>query len=151
MNPAMKPETEKKPQEPVESPADPANLEYAQRQTELALEHLRDQIAKDRPELLDRLGWSKDDARRFLERWEQMRQAAMQKGPDGDAARKQFHDALQSLGLRPRGSELRRGNVTTDRGESLRDAGRLTPPPEWAEQFREYTRGVAGGEKKSTP
>ena len=51
-----------KPAEPNDTPADEANLEYARQQTELALEHLRDQLAKEKPALLDRLGWTKDEA-----------------------------------------------------------------------------------------
>ena len=36
-----------------------------------------------------------------------MKRAAAEKGPEGDAAEKQFDDAIGSLGLRPRGTELR--------------------------------------------
>lgn len=136
------------PPEPIETGADQANLEYAQRQSALALEHLRDQLAKEKPNLLDRLGWTKDDAQRFIERWEQMQRAAAQKGPDGDAARKHLNDALRSLGLRPRGAELRHGGIKIDEPENLRDAGQFAPPPDWAEQFREYTRGVSEGDRK---
>jgi len=137
------------PPPPAQTAADEANLEYARRQTTLALEHLRDQLAKEKAPLLDRLGWSKDDARRFLDRWEQMRQAAAEKGQTGQSARQRFDDALQSLGLRPRSSELRPGGITPDRPQNLHDAGRFAPPPDWAEQFRQYTRGVAGEERKS--
>lgn len=137
-----------KPPDPIDTPTDEANLNYARRQTELALEHLRDQLAKEKPHLLDRLGWTKDDARRFIERWEEMKRAAAEPGPRGEAARRQFDDALRSLGLRPRGSELRGGGVAKDRPAKLHYAGRFAPPPEWSEQFRAYTRGVAGGEEK---
>lgn len=130
--------------EAAESEADAANLEFARRQTELALEHLRDQLAKEKPELLERLGWTKDDARRFLERWQGMRQAAEEKGATGETAKQRFNNAIKSLGLRPQGTELRHGGVTRDPPESLRDAGRFTAPPDWAEQLRAYTRGVAG-------
>ena len=78
------------PPEPVDTAAEEANLDYARRQTDLALEHLRDQVAKDRTELLDRLGWTKDDAQRFLDRWEQMKQAAAKQGAAGEAARKEL-------------------------------------------------------------
>ncbi len=33
--------------------------------------------------------------------------------------------------------------MKSDRIRDLRDAGRFAPPEDWAEQFREYTRGVA--------
>jgi len=127
--------------------ADEANLEYARRQTELALEYLREQLALENPPLLERLGWSKEEARRFLERWEAMRRAASDKGPVGQAARKQLDEALFSLGLRPRGTELRHGGVAPDRPDKLREHGRFAPPPDWAEQFRAYTRGIAGADR----
>lgn len=134
--------------ESVDSEAEQANLEYAQRQTALALEYLRDQLAKDKPEVLDRLGWTREDAKHFIARWDEMQRAAAQKGSAGDAARKHLSDTLRSLGLRPRGTELRRGGLKADQPENLRDAGRFAPPPDWAEQFREYTKGVSGGERK---
>ncbi len=135
------------PPEPADNLADEASLDYSRRQTELALEHLRDQLAKEKPELLEKLGWTKDDARRFLERWEQMRASAGEKGANSEVARKRFEDALRSLGLRPRGAELKHGGVTTDKPQQQRDASRFVPPPDWAEQFREYTKGVAGEQR----
>ena len=98
--------------------------------------------------LLERLGWSKDDARRFLERWEQMRESAGEKGTNSEVARKRFEDALRSLGLRPRGAELKHGSIEADKPQQQRDASRFAPPPDWAEQFREYTRGVAGEKRE---
>ncbi len=136
--------------EAKESTADEANLEYARRQTELALEHLRDQMAKDKPRLLDRLGWTKEDARRFLERWEGMKRAAAEKGEASDAARRQFKDALQSLGLRPRGTELQHGGVR-EQPQDARDTRRVGPPPDWADQFRAYSRGIAEPERRREP
>ena len=135
------------PDKPTDTGPDNTNIDYARRQTELALEHLRDQLAKEKPELLDKLGWTKDDARRFLDRWEQMRRAAEQKGPEGEQAKRQFDEALKSLGL-GRGTELKHGGVATDSPETQRDAGRSTPPPDWADHLRAYTRGVAGEEPK---
>jgi hypothetical protein len=128
---------------PIETPADPANLAYAEKQTELALEHLRDQLAKEKHGLLDRLGWTKEDAKQFLDRWEGMRREAKQQGPKGEEARKRLNETLQSLGLRPRGTTIGRGAVPADQQQNLRDAGRFAAPPEWAEQYRDYTRGIA--------
>ncbi len=76
------------PPEAADAEADSANLEYARRQSALALEHLRDQLAKEKPDLLDRLGWSKEDARRFLDRWEAMQQSAAENGAAGTAAKR---------------------------------------------------------------
>ena len=128
---------------PKQPAADEANLDYARKQTDLALEHLREQTARDNSELLDELGWSRQDAARFLERWEQMKRAAGQQGAEGQAAKKSLQEAIKSLGLRPHGTQLQ-GQRAGDQLRSLRDAGRFDPPAEWAEQVREYSRGVAG-------
>jgi hypothetical protein len=102
-------------------------------------------MAKDKPELLDKLGWSRQDAERFLKRWEQWKQAAGQQGPEGQAAKKSLDEAIKSLGLRPHGTVLRGGQTKHDQLDNLRDAGRSDPPGDWAEQVHEYTRGVATG------
>jgi hypothetical protein len=123
---------------------DQANLEFARKQTNLALEHLKDQLDKDRRDLLQRLGWSPDDARRFLAKWEKMQQATADKGPQGKAAQKQLDDALRALGLRWRGTELRGGGTSRDKLGGLRENARFKPPAEWAEQVGDYHRTVAG-------
>jgi hypothetical protein len=133
---------------PGDSEADEANLEYARRQTTLALEHLHDQLAKEKPPLLERLGWTKDDARQFLARWQEMQRAAAEKGELGDSARKQLKEALKSLGLRPRGTELRGGGTKPEEPQNLRTPGRFPPPPDVAELLRAYTRGVANGDRR---
>ncbi|MGD0384161.1 MAG: hypothetical protein ABSA77_11610, partial [Thermoguttaceae bacterium] len=130
------------------SAADAVNLDYARKQTILALEHLEDQLAKDRPELLERLGWTREQAQRFIDRWQQLSDAADEKGPRGEAAKKQLDDALKSLGLRPGTTVIKHGGAKTDQIQDLRDSGRFKPPLEWAEQFREYTRGVANQGKE---
>jgi hypothetical protein len=134
--------------EAQESAADAINLDYARKQTELALEHLEDQLAKDKPELLEQLGWTREQAQRFLDRWQQLRQAADEKGPRGEAAKRQLDDALKSLGLRPGTTYIQHGGIKADQMRDMRDSGRFAPPPDWAEQFREYTRGVANQGKE---
>jgi hypothetical protein len=138
---------------PVDSPppggtksvADDPNLEYARKQTDLALEYLRDQMAKEKSGLLDQLGWSREDADQFLRRWEAMKRAAAEQGPQGVAARKQLDEAIKSLGLRPRSTKLHGGVQKDNKVDNLRDAGRSEPPGDWADQVHEYLRGVATG------
>lgn len=136
-----------KPPPAVERPGDPYNREFAEKQTTLALEYLKDQLAKEKPDqtLLDQLGWNRQDLAKFVTRWESMRRAAAEPGPSGDAAKKQFGEALKSLGLRPGGTVLRGGQTSRDRMRNLNEPGRFDPPPEWSELLRAYNRGVAGG------
>ena len=129
----------------AEPGADEGNLEFARKQTNLALEHLKDQMNKDKSEVLERLGWTPDDARRFFEKWEQMQRSAREPGPNQKAAKRQLDDALKSLGLRPRGTEIRGATTTRDKLGGLRENIRFTPPAEWAEHVKEYQRSVASG------
>ena len=88
-NPNPQPETAPPP--PAEEPGgDAANLEYARKQSELALRHLEDEAGKDKSELLDSLGWSKEDAKRFLDRWQQLRRDARDSGPKGKEAKRNW-------------------------------------------------------------
>jgi len=125
------------------APEDP-NLEYAKKQTTLALEYLADQLAKEKPEVLQRLGWDRAYAENFLRQWEQMRKAAGQPGPQGDAAKQDLEMALKSLGLRPPKSEVRSGQAPRDKLQQLQGADRIPPPLEWMDQFRAYSEGVGG-------
>ncbi|MEX2122020.1 MAG: hypothetical protein WD847_20740 [Pirellulales bacterium] len=124
---------------------DEANLEYSRKATELALEHLKDQLAKEKPdqELLDELRWTRDDIEKFVERWEQLKREANEPGDEGKAARDRLDETLRSLGLRPRGTSLEGGRVRDDRGRKLRESRRSSAPAEYAEQAREYQKGTA--------
>jgi collagen type III alpha len=141
----------KQPENPSPTNASPGgeepNLEFARKQTELALEHLKDQMAKEKPDLLDRLGWTQDEAKRFLDKWEQMMRDAQQNNTRGKAAKNDLEEALKSLGLRPQSTELRGGQTGRDQSGGLREAGRFSPSAEWADQIRAYQKGVAEGGK----
>ena len=121
------------------------NLEYAQEQTDLALEHLRDQLAKQQPdpELLDRLGWSREELAEFARRWQQMKRSAKARGARGEEARHDLTEALRSLGLRPGGTQLDGKNIRTDQ-LMQRESRRIEAPADWSELYRAYSRGVAG-------
>lgn len=126
-------------------PGEKANLEYARQATDLALEQLRHQ--KDNPdrELLDELGWTKEELQSFLERWQQMQRGAK----TGDPAQRQELDrALRSLGLRPDGDKRRAGGAADDSQRGLRDAGqRSLPPPQYQEQFNAFIKGASRAEE----
>ena len=71
-----------RPFSPTDDAAEKANLEYARKATDLALAHLKNELAKDRPdpELLNRLGWTRGDLEKFVKRWEQLRGPAQAGG-----------------------------------------------------------------------
>lgn len=138
-----------KPWQPGVDRAADANLEYTRKATDLALEHLKDQLAdgQDDSELLKQLGWTREEADAFIQRWEAMRGQSQAPGPKGDAARRELDETLRSLGLRPRGSALRSGGKADDRAAGLQESRRTTPPPEYSEAFKAYTQGTSRGGK----
>jgi len=125
----------------IEPGGDKANLDYARKATELAIQHLKDQLARDKLDatLLDELGWTRKDAQQFVEQWEKLRREAGQ--GSNPQARQQFNDALRSLGLSPR-STLLRGHGGSNRLE-LQESRRIAPPRNYREQFEAYTESTA--------
>ena len=124
---------------------DAPNLEYAQKVTELALRFLKEQEDNPDRSLLDELGWSQDDLRKFVQRWERLRGRAAQGGESGGEARRELLERLDSLGLQSPTDVLRQGLPASrdPRGGGL-DAGQRTQPPrEYLEQFLEYQKGIA--------
>jgi hypothetical protein len=118
------------------------NLEYSRKATEMALQHLRDQRERPDPELMKRLGWTKQDLDAFLRKWDALqRQAAAD-----TTARPELDDAYRSLGLRPAAVERRTASGRDDTSRELRDAGaRSEPPGSYAEQFKAFRRSVSQG------
>jgi hypothetical protein len=124
-------------------PADAANLEYAREQTDLVLDKLSEQLKKQEVDknLLEQLGWSEDDVRRFVARWQQLKDAAKQTDPAGEAARRDLSDKLRSLGLR-RGP-LQQGAVRDDTQRDLRQGYRGPVPLHLQDRLRDYNRGIS--------
>jgi hypothetical protein len=124
--------------------ADKANLEYTKQATDLALEYLKDQKSKPDPELLEKLNMTEKELAEFVDRWEAMKS----KSREGDAAGRDYTDALRSLGLRP-GQDVRRSVGAADDQVFGADSGaRSEPPPGYAEQFRYFKSGRAGGDRE---
>ena len=109
----------------------------------MALEHLRDQMTEEDSELLKKLGWTPPEAKKFYDGWLELSKRAAQEGPQGEAGRKQLDEALRNLGLRPRGVGLRGGGIKADQLDRLREARDFRPPPEWAEQYWAFKRGIS--------
>jgi hypothetical protein len=131
------------PQQPNAAPSgDAANLVFARKQTDLALDYLARQL-KDKPDprLLQRLGWTRAELEAFYRQWAQMRRDAQFAGPE---ARQKYNDALRSLGLKPHSTELRGGGTAMDKSQHLRDSRHSDPPPGWRDLFNAYSEGIAG-------
>lgn len=138
-----------RPWTPTTDAAEKANLEYARKATDLALAHLKDELAKERPdpELLNRLGWTRGDLEKFVKRWEQLRGPARTAGENGESGKRELDEALRSLGLRPRATSMQGNAGREDKSQGYKESRRTSPPPEYAEQYKAYTQGTAKGGK----
>ena len=136
----------------VPDQADDVNLDFARKATELAIKRLRDQINKGDVDqkLLDELGWEKEDLNRWVRGYENLYRKAGAKGDQGKAAKAELDATLRSLGIHPRGTQIK-NHVGDDRTRGMKESRRSRPPAEYAEQFRAYTQGTARVRPEAAP
>lgn len=130
--------------EPAGTRPDPLNRQHAQQATDLVLESLKDQLAKEKvdPELLEKLQWSREDVQKFIERWEQLKRDAARQGPAGDEARRLLDQTWERLGPDRRGLTIQAREGEADKLRQLREGRVAKPPAEYREQFEAYTEGA---------
>lgn len=126
-------------------PADDPNLNYAKKATDLILEKLKDQVDSGQPdqELLDKLKWTEDDLRKFVKKWDELKQAAKQPGQEGEQAQQELDQRLRSLGLRPSGTALKGSKEKGNKVQNTRGTRRTEPPAEYRDQYRAYSTGTS--------
>lgn len=122
---------------------DAANLEYTKKVTDLTLDRMKKGLEDGSvdPELIKRFG-SREALEQFVRRWDEMRRAAAQPGPQGDAARREYDDHLKSLGLRPQAVSQGSDRSLDDEGRNLRGGRRSAPPSKYADRYRAYNTGI---------
>ena len=124
----------------VEGQDDP-NLEYARKATDMAIEYLKDK--KNNRELLDEMGWTEADANSFIKRWQKMQKDSAARN-NSKRAKRDWNDALKSLGLKPKsnGTKTQSGkDRRRDTSSISSDSGsRSKPPKSYADQFRAYLK-----------
>lgn len=124
---------------------DKANLEYARKQTDLVLDRLSEQLDEGKvdEEMLDDLGWSQEDLRRFVDRWNKLRASAER--PGAEAAQQELDDRLRNLG-----ESLGAKNGTTRRAKDdfrdLREGYQNKVPLKYRDRLKAYTEGVSRGQ-----
>jgi hypothetical protein len=125
--------------------ASPADLDYADEATDLALEHLRDRMKHgDEQELLDKLKWTREDAERFLASWETIKGDAKTGRAD---AKQRLDEELKSLGLRRGGAQFTEGQATKDSQRNLSQGATIPTPAEFRDRQRAYRVGTGGGSR----
>ncbi|MBX3414922.1 MAG: hypothetical protein KF708_19715 [Pirellulales bacterium] len=130
---------------------DEVDLAAARKATDLVLERLEDQLKKNDldEELLERLGWTRQDVENFVKRWHELRDKAGD--PSSPAGAKRFDDTLRQLGLRGSGTVLDGNENKPLEQKQLRESFRSTPPADYAEQYRAYTQGLSRGRPSPPP
>jgi hypothetical protein len=100
---------------------------------------LGESLEEGRDDVLEALGWSREEAEAFLDRWKAMRSLEQSADPREQA---EYERALRSLGLRPRTVRTdRRIDAAPTGGEA--EGRRSRPPSEYREQFEAYNSGVS--------
>jgi hypothetical protein len=116
------------------------DLSNARNAADLAIKHLRDSVEAGRTDVLDELGWTPEQARGFLARWEAMKKMA---GSGDQRQRGEFERAMRSLGLRPEGVRSSR-DVPNDTKGGQAEGRRSRPPGDYREQLKAYLQGTSG-------
>jgi collagen type III alpha len=127
---------------------DEANLDYARMQTDLVLNRLSDQLEKQQvdEQMLDMLGWNREDLRRFVDRWNGLKSNATGQDDKAQAAQQELNAALRSLGLSKKNRIRYRSQVSQDQLRDLQDAYQDRTPADLIERVRDYIKGTATGE-----
>ncbi len=123
----------------VENLADPANKEYADKVTDLALDYLKQQKDQPDPELLKRLKWTEEEMKKFLDRWTEAKEFAKT-----DPNKKRELDlALKTLGKRLFHDKEQK---VIDRDDDLKgfleEGARVRPPESVRTGFEQFRKAV---------
>ncbi|QDV50553.1 hypothetical protein [Gimesia fumaroli] len=131
--------------------ADEANLEYGKEAANLVLKRIKDELKRKNvdQDLLNELGWTKDEMQKFSERLQKQLQTPDndQLSPESLARKRQFEEMLKSLKPASRATQRKRTSTRKQTNESL-GPRRLPVPEEYREAYEAFTRGLA--EKKAS-
>lgn len=134
----------------VPEQADEAVLEDRLKATNLVLKKLKEELDRGEvdDELLQKLGWTEADMKRFVER---MQRQVRNEGdnPAAQARRRQFEEMLKSLNLKSSGSRREAGDAPKQSATDFTDR-RVPPPAEYRRQFEELTRRLSGQRHEET-
>lgn len=118
-----------------------ANLEYARKATDLALDFLEQEKEKPSDELLKELNMTPEELAAFVNRWNAMKRGST----DTEAnSSREFEESLRNLGLQTPADKRAAAAAENDALKGLRDAGsRSIAPDNYLEQFRAFKQGAS--------
>jgi hypothetical protein len=128
--------------DPDSSPeGDAAVAEFNRQAAELILQRLQKNLERGDidPALLEELGWTEAEMRRFVERLGKQLQRDADDSPEAEARRLQFEEMLKSLDLRRTGAKRAAGEVPKRSVEQV-DSRRSVAPAEYRKAWETYTR-----------
>ncbi|MEX0867267.1 MAG: hypothetical protein WD030_07905, partial [Pirellulales bacterium] len=125
----------------ADTEVDEANLDYARKATDLALEHLENELQQGKTELLDRTGMTREEAEARIRRWKELKERAGAPTAS-EQAKRELDERLRSLGLRSGNERVRTGTPSESRVERMRDSNRSDAPSEYSEGFEAFRRGI---------
>ena len=118
---------------------DAVNLEYSRKATDMVIDYLKDLESRRDPKLLEELGWTPEEMKRFVDRWQGLKRNAAD-----EPGRRELDESLRSLGLRSPENKLRRRRVRSDDQHGLSESGVDSQPPEtYRELFNAFKKGAA--------
>ena len=144
--------TDEKTDKPNRPPdAESANPDFSKEAANLVLKRLEEEIKRGSvdPELLESLGWSKDDVRQFANRLRKhVDTPADDNSPGAQAQRRQFEELLKSVTIKSSGTKR------TGRSQRLRTTDSINSqdvpvPLQFREAVKLYRRNLIRGRTKS--
>ncbi len=136
MNPGNKDANDVQPAPPAEA-ADP---DFQRKAAELVLQKLKDELERGEasPELLEELGWTREQLQRFVDRMSQELNREKGESPESEARRIQFEEMLRNLNVKPKATK--RTADEEPRREIEQTESRRTPiPAEYRKAWERYT------------
>ncbi|MDB5346952.1 MAG: hypothetical protein JWP89_5329 [Schlesneria sp.] len=130
-----------------------ANLEYKKQATELVLKRLQDELERGEvdPELLEKLGWTKDELRRFSDRLNKAlaESKSGDETPESQSRRQQFEEMLKGLDVNKSGTK-RSGENSPQREVNQIESRHSTVPKAYRAASEKLSRDVSRQKKATT-
>ncbi|MDR1484668.1 MAG: hypothetical protein LBT09_07570 [Planctomycetaceae bacterium] len=127
------------------SESEAARREFTERNVNLALDYLRDQLEGGQPNegLLNDLGWTEEQLREFHKKWRAMSENAKRNNTT-TKSNETWENALKSFNIRPTGNnaKLQKNNTTTKDKIKKSQSTNLAPPKGLKQKFEQYTGGI---------
>ncbi|MDR2761143.1 MAG: hypothetical protein LBB88_00920 [Planctomycetaceae bacterium] len=125
--------------------SDEARREFTEKNVNLALDYLQDQLDKENPnkELLNELGWTEKQLRDFHKKWKSMNENAKKNNED-TKSNEAWKNALKSFNIRPENNKtkLKANKSTTIDDIKKSQSTNLAPPKSFQQKFQQYTKGI---------